>query len=132
MRAFLDLLLYLLIRIHTIFLEPIHINAQSFMLANLQILFLIFRQQILHSLVVDLQHADLHLERTTSILVVVDFFEDGIADDGDESLIGAVSDHGVRLPRAGLPVREEAAVVALPEWVHSYHALVRMLEPISS
>lgn len=102
------------------------------MLANLQILLLIFRQQILDGLVVDLQHADLDLEGATPILVVVDLLEDGVADDGDESLIGTVPDHRVRLPRARLPVREETAVVALPEWVHSYHALVRMLEPISS
>jgi hypothetical protein len=61
--ALFDLLLYLLVRIHAVFFESLHIDPQSLVLAYLELDFLVrLAQQISHSLVVDLHHADFDFE----------------------------------------------------------------------
>lgn len=66
------------------------------MLTNLQLLLLVLGEQVLHSFVINFQHANLDLKGASSILIVVDLLEDRVADDRNESLIGSVADHRVR------------------------------------
>lgn len=91
-----NLLLDLLIRVHTIFLQSIDINSKRLMLANFQFLLLVLGEQVLHGFVINFQHANLDLEGASSILIVVDLLEDRVANDRDESLVGSVADHRVR------------------------------------
>ena len=112
--------------------ESFHIHPQSFTLAYFQLVLLPLAEQVLDGLVVDFQHADLHLEGASAVLVGPDLLENLVADDGDDALVGSVADHGVTLAGSGLSIGEEAAVVALPALPTKYQAFVRMLEPISS
>ena len=67
------------------------------MLTYLQLLFFGFRQQIFDSLVVYFQHADLDLKGPRAVLIAMNFIEDFITDDRDDTFIGTVADHGVAL-----------------------------------
>ena len=52
----------------------------------------------------------------------MDTLEDFLASDGDDSSISAVADHAVGFACSGLPVGEEAAVVAEPGIVKDFLA----------
>ena len=92
-RSLINLLLYLLIRVHAVFLQPINVNSKRLVLTNLQFLLLVLRKQVLHCLVINFHHADLDLKGASSILIIVDFLEDGVAYDRNESLVRSVANH---------------------------------------
>lgn len=131
-RPLLNFLLNLRIGIDIVLFQSIDINPQSFMLAYFKLLLLGFGEKIPHTLIIDFKHTNFNLKRAGSILITFDLLEDGIADDGYQSLIGAISDHGVGFPRAGLTIRKEAAIITIPTLMVKYQALTRMLEPMSS
>ena len=63
-------------------------------------------EQILHLLIVNLHHGDLHLEGGLRVLVSLDSGEYLLADLGDNAFIRVEANHGVGLARAGLSVCE--------------------------
>jgi hypothetical protein len=65
------------------------------MLADFELLLLGFGKQIPYAFIIDFKHTNFDFERARSILVAFDLFKDGVAYDGNESFISAISDHGV-------------------------------------
>lgn len=102
------------------------------MLTNLELLLLRLTEQIPHVLVVYFEHADFDFKGTISVLALLDLLEYSVADDWNDAFVSAVADHRIAFARAGLSVGEQTAVVALPISYYRYHALTRMLDPISS
>lgn len=97
------------------------INCTTGRLSDLQtssrLQFLIRNEQILHFLVVDFEHRKLDLVLGILRLICLTLRnsrENLIASNRHNTLIGSITNHGVTLTRAGLPVREQAAVIAFP------------------
>ena len=76
------------------------------MLAYFQLCFLSFWEQISNSFIVDLENTNFDLEGAAAIFIIIDFLENSIADDGNESLVSAIPDHRVGFARSCLPICE--------------------------
>jgi hypothetical protein len=99
------------------FAHAFYVDAEGFMLPDLVTLGGTFGdgdEQILNFFVVDFHHGDHDFVLPVFIVVGCDAVEDLFAGDGDDSLVGSVSDHGIGLAGACLTVGEETAVIALP------------------
>lgn len=113
----LHFLRYGFIGVDRVLRQALHVHLSFLQLPDLQTLWrrlLPAREQILDLLVVDLEHADLDLVLNVFVFVGVDPFKDLITGLWNDTLVLAVTDHWVRLAAAGLSVRKQAAMVALP------------------
>lgn len=97
--------------------QALHVNSKFFGLAYLQLFFFILLQQVTHSFVINLHHADHYFERLGDFFIVLYFLKYFIANDRNDSSIGTVSDHRVGFSGTCLSVSEETAVVALPSLI---------------
>lgn len=88
------------------------------MIPNFQSAFLLMRltrhEQVPRILIVDLKHAELHLEVDPLPFLGLDLLEDEVCEHWDDAPVDAVTEHGVALPAARLPVGKQRGVVAFP------------------
>lgn len=98
--------------------QPLYVNLTLLKLPDLETLreclLTATKQQILHLLIINLKHTYLHLILRLLVLIRINSFENLITGLRNDTLVLAVANHRVRFAATGLPVGEEAAVVALP------------------
>jgi hypothetical protein len=79
-------------------------------------------QEVLHLLVIDLEHRQVDFELLILVRVLMNAIEDLLATDRHDALVRSVADHGVGFAGPSLPVRKQAAMVAQPCIVEDFLA----------
>lgn len=117
-----------------VFSQSLYINTQSLILTNFQAVWWSFigrNKQILNFFVVDLQHRQSNLKLLLPFsLIFLDPLKDFLANHRDNATIDAISNHGIRLACSSLAVCKQAAIVALPVYMMTYHALSKISLPM--
>lgn len=103
--------------------EALDVDSESLVLTDFEALFGALtdgNKEVLHLLIIDLQHGQSHRILFAHIVRTMDPLEYLLAADGHNSLIGTIAHHRIRFSGASLTIGEQTAVVALPRVVEDF------------